>query len=264
MECVLKQCAFLAHAYCTNVHTHCTHSTLHKHVRAHTLYASQEFNLPNKRGTVTMARWEDPNSGEGEFFINLGDSPHLDKSGNSGWALGFTVFGQHTHAHTNTERMQERHRPIDTLILTRAIGRCREPQNPPHTAKHAHTHAHVHFALLQAHAHTTIFALLCCTRTYHSRWVYFQLMRNGNTYSIDVRVGEVADEQGLQVAERMAGDVFLSVRMCMCGRACVAVCKQKHMCQTCIATWCPKLMLLFCLLLRRSHHNSARRIEDVD
>ena len=211
-----------------------------------------------------MARWEDPNSGEGEFFINLGDSPHLDKSGNSGWALGFTVFGQHTHAHTNTERMQERHRPIDTLILTRAIGRCREPQNPPHTAKHAHTHAHVHFALLQAHAHTTIFALLCCTRTYHSRWVYFQLMRNGNTYSIDVRVGEVADEQGLQVAERMAGDVFLSVRMCMCGRACVAVCKQKHMCQTCIATWCPKLMLLFCLLLRRSHHNSARRIEDVD
>lgn len=53
-----------------------------------------EFNLPNKRGTVTMARWEDPNSGAGEFFINLGDSPHLDRTGDSGWALGFTVFGE--------------------------------------------------------------------------------------------------------------------------------------------------------------------------
>ena len=56
----------------------------------------QECNLPNLRGTVTMARWEDPNSGAGEFFINLGDSPHLDKTGDSGWALGFTVFGE-TH-----------------------------------------------------------------------------------------------------------------------------------------------------------------------
>lgn len=54
----------------------------------------QECNLPNLRGTVTMARWEDPNSGAGEFFINLGDSPHLDKTGDSGWALGFTVFGE--------------------------------------------------------------------------------------------------------------------------------------------------------------------------
>jgi cyclophilin family peptidyl-prolyl cis-trans isomerase len=53
-----------------------------------------EFSLPNKRGTVTMARWEDPNSGAGEFFVNLGDSPHLDQTGDSGWALGFTVFGE--------------------------------------------------------------------------------------------------------------------------------------------------------------------------
>mmetsp|Transcript_18098 Transcript_18098/g.45652 ORF Transcript_18098/g.45652 Transcript_18098/m.45652 type:complete len:166 (+) Transcript_18098:360-857(+) len=53
-----------------------------------------EFKLPNKRGTVTMARWEDPNSGAGEFFINLGDSPHLDRTSDSGWGLGFTVFGE--------------------------------------------------------------------------------------------------------------------------------------------------------------------------
>lgn len=53
-----------------------------------------EYNLPNKRGTVTMARWEDPNSGTGEFFINLKDSPHLDRTSSVGWGLGFAVFGE--------------------------------------------------------------------------------------------------------------------------------------------------------------------------
>ncbi len=54
-----------------------------------------EFSLLNTRGTVTMARWEDPNSGAGEFFVNLADSPHLDRDSTaiSGWALGFCVFG---------------------------------------------------------------------------------------------------------------------------------------------------------------------------
>ena len=37
-----------------------------------------EASLPNRRGTVTMARFEDPDSGNGEFFINLRDSAHLD------------------------------------------------------------------------------------------------------------------------------------------------------------------------------------------
>ena len=49
--------------------------------------------LRNTRGTVTMARWADPSSGDGEWFINLKDSPHLDRTGDSGWGLGFTVFG---------------------------------------------------------------------------------------------------------------------------------------------------------------------------
>jgi len=73
--------------------------------------------LKNVRGTVTMARWEDTGSGDGEWFINLKDSPHLDRTGDagaaadalilmqvlmlmltltrlSGWALGFTAFGE--------------------------------------------------------------------------------------------------------------------------------------------------------------------------
>mmetsp|Transcript_40782 Transcript_40782/g.68334 ORF Transcript_40782/g.68334 Transcript_40782/m.68334 type:complete len:164 (-) Transcript_40782:159-650(-) len=53
-----------------------------------------EYNLKNTRGTVTMARWGEPDSATSEFFINLGDSTHLDRSGDDGWSLGFTVWGE--------------------------------------------------------------------------------------------------------------------------------------------------------------------------
>jgi len=43
---------------------------------------------------VTLARWEDVNSATGEFFINLKDSPHLDRTGTTGWSKGFAVFGE--------------------------------------------------------------------------------------------------------------------------------------------------------------------------
>jgi len=53
-----------------------------------------EYSIRNKRGTVTLARWEDVNSATGEFFINVKDSPHLDRTGTTGWGLGFAVFGE--------------------------------------------------------------------------------------------------------------------------------------------------------------------------
>ncbi|KAK3263743.1 hypothetical protein CYMTET_27474 [Cymbomonas tetramitiformis] len=53
-----------------------------------------EYVLPNKKGTITMARWEDLTSGDGEFFINMRDNPNLDRTGSSGWQAGFTVFGE--------------------------------------------------------------------------------------------------------------------------------------------------------------------------
>lgn len=53
-----------------------------------------EYNLPNKRGTVTMARYTDPDSGTGEFFVNLKDNPSLDRSGGPGYGQGFEVFGE--------------------------------------------------------------------------------------------------------------------------------------------------------------------------
>ena len=47
----------------------------------------EEFNnLPHERGTVSMARSQDPNSGNSQFFICLESAPHLDRQ--------YTVFGK--------------------------------------------------------------------------------------------------------------------------------------------------------------------------
>ena len=47
----------------------------------------QEFNsLPHDRGTLSMARAQDPNSADSQFFICFGDTPHLDGQ--------YTVWGE--------------------------------------------------------------------------------------------------------------------------------------------------------------------------
>jgi len=49
----------------------------------------QEFNnLPHERGTVSMARSSDPDSGNSQFFICFADAPFLDRQ--------YTVFGKVT------------------------------------------------------------------------------------------------------------------------------------------------------------------------
>lgn len=53
-----------------------------------------EYGIINTRGTVALARWEDVNSSTGEFFINVVDNYNLNRTGDSGWALGFAVFGE--------------------------------------------------------------------------------------------------------------------------------------------------------------------------
>jgi cyclophilin family peptidyl-prolyl cis-trans isomerase len=47
--------------------------------------------LSNKRGTIAMARTNDPNSATAQFFINLVDNDFLDGSGG-----GYAVFGRVT------------------------------------------------------------------------------------------------------------------------------------------------------------------------
>ena len=48
---------------------------------------NSEFNnLPHVRGTLSMARSQNPNSANSQFFICLEDAPHLDRN--------YTVFGK--------------------------------------------------------------------------------------------------------------------------------------------------------------------------
>jgi cyclophilin family peptidyl-prolyl cis-trans isomerase len=47
--------------------------------------------LKNLRGTLAMARYDDPNSATSQFFINLKDNSHLDPSGGG---FGYAVFGK--------------------------------------------------------------------------------------------------------------------------------------------------------------------------
>ncbi len=48
--------------------------------------------LKNLRGSVAMARTNDPHSATAQFFINHADNPFLDYPGQDGW--GYTVFGK--------------------------------------------------------------------------------------------------------------------------------------------------------------------------
>ena len=47
--------------------------------------------LKNARGTLAMARYDDPNSATSQFFINLKNNTHLDPSGGG---FGYAVFGK--------------------------------------------------------------------------------------------------------------------------------------------------------------------------
>jgi peptidyl-prolyl cis-trans isomerase A (cyclophilin A) len=49
--------------------------------------------LLNKRGTISMAREEEPDTASAQFFINLVDNARLNHHGNSGRAMGYAVFG---------------------------------------------------------------------------------------------------------------------------------------------------------------------------
>jgi cyclophilin family peptidyl-prolyl cis-trans isomerase len=48
--------------------------------------------LKNLRGTIAMARTNDPHSATAQFFINVKDNPNLDNGGPNGF--GYCVFGR--------------------------------------------------------------------------------------------------------------------------------------------------------------------------
>lgn len=47
--------------------------------------------LKNLRGTLAMARYDDPNSATSQWFINLNDNPHLDPASGG---FGYAVFAK--------------------------------------------------------------------------------------------------------------------------------------------------------------------------
>ena len=55
------------------------------------IHNESDNSLQNLRGTISMARTQDPNSATSQFFINLKDNFTLDYKPNN-W--GYTVFGQ--------------------------------------------------------------------------------------------------------------------------------------------------------------------------
>jgi peptidyl-prolyl cis-trans isomerase B (cyclophilin B) len=52
--------------------------------------------LPNERGTVAMARTQDPHSASSQFFINHKDNAFLNYSGPNIQGWGYCVFGKVT------------------------------------------------------------------------------------------------------------------------------------------------------------------------
>jgi len=52
--------------------------------------------LKNTRGTVAMARTNDPHSATAQFFVNVVDNGFLDHTGKNDQGWGYTVFGRVT------------------------------------------------------------------------------------------------------------------------------------------------------------------------
>jgi len=101
--------------------------------------------LLNSRGTLAMARTDDPQSATSQFFINLKDNPSLDFGiARDGW--GYTVFGEvlsgmevvdQIAAVRTTRMIQYENVPV-TPVVIRKIRVVSEPK-PPASAPRAPT-----------------------------------------------------------------------------------------------------------------------------
>jgi peptidyl-prolyl cis-trans isomerase B (cyclophilin B) len=86
--------------------------------------------LKNKRGTIAMARTQDPHSASSQFFINLKDNAFLDfkSETHNGW--GYCVFGEvvagmdivdQIGAVATTQRMGHSDVPREPIVLEKAF-----------------------------------------------------------------------------------------------------------------------------------------------
>lgn len=76
--------------------------------------------LKNRKGSVAMARMNDPDSADTQFFINVKDNGHLDARGSR---PGYTVFGQVTSGWETVTR-------IELVDTGRKAGMASVPEQP--------------------------------------------------------------------------------------------------------------------------------------
>ena len=85
--------------------------------------------LKNKRGTIAMARTQDPHSASSQFFINLKDNGFLDFKSETPNGWGYCVFGEvvagmdvvdKIGAVGTTQRMGHGDVPRDPIVLEKA------------------------------------------------------------------------------------------------------------------------------------------------
>jgi peptidyl-prolyl cis-trans isomerase B (cyclophilin B) len=63
--------------------------------------------LKNKRGTVAMARTNDPHSATAQFFVNVTDNAFLDHQAKDGQGWGYAVFGNVTEGMNVVDKIKD-------------------------------------------------------------------------------------------------------------------------------------------------------------
>lgn len=62
--------------------------------------------LKNDKGTIAMARTQDPHSATSQFFVNVKDNDFLNYTGKNAQGWGYTVFGKVTSGMDVIEKMR--------------------------------------------------------------------------------------------------------------------------------------------------------------
>jgi len=85
--------------------------------------------LPNKRGSIAMARTPDPDSASSQFFINLKDNDFLNFTAPTSQGWGYAVFGEVVEGMdvvdsiaqvSTSSKMGHGDVPVEDVVITKA------------------------------------------------------------------------------------------------------------------------------------------------
>ena len=97
--------------------------------------------IPNLRGTISMARTNDPDSAKSQFFINVVDNASLNKTSSN---PGYAVFGKVINGQFVADKMskvktkRENYMadiPVEPIIINKVIIKRPEPTKPEAAVK---------------------------------------------------------------------------------------------------------------------------------